>query len=76
MPDFIAYPLIGLAAAGLVALAMVWPQGQGAQSPAPFGRPLAAYAPPLAAPALAKPAAVLRGRKDEDIAAKPARVRP
>jgi hypothetical protein len=37
MPDAIAFPLIGLIAAGLIALAMVWPQGLGAPSPAPFG---------------------------------------
>ena len=29
--------LLGLAAAGAVALAMVWPQGLGDRSPAPFG---------------------------------------
>jgi hypothetical protein len=31
-----------LVGVGLVALALVWPQGQGAVSPAPFNRPLAA----------------------------------
>jgi len=42
MPDAIAYPLIGLITAGVVALALVWPQGEGARSPKPFGHPLAA----------------------------------
>jgi len=41
MPDRIALPLIALTAAGLIALAMVWPQGQGAVSPPPFGHPVA-----------------------------------
>ena len=42
MPDAVFFPLIGLLAAGLVALAFVWPQGEGAPSPKPFGHPLAA----------------------------------
>lgn len=37
MPDAVAYPLIGLVAAGLIALAAVWPQGEGVVSPGPFG---------------------------------------
>ncbi|HTX48831.1 MAG TPA: hypothetical protein VME40_05505 [Caulobacteraceae bacterium] len=37
MPDAVAYPLIGLVAAGLIALAAVWPQGEGAISPGRFG---------------------------------------
>jgi hypothetical protein len=57
MPDAIAYPAIGLLAAGLIALALVWPQGQGAPSPAPFGRPLAPINQPVAAPVAATPSA-------------------
>ena len=41
MPDSIALPAVAFLAAGLIALAMVWPQGEGARSPAPFGHPLA-----------------------------------
>ncbi|HEY1752039.1 MAG TPA: hypothetical protein VGG29_12295 [Caulobacteraceae bacterium] len=41
MSDSIALPAIALLAAGLIALALVWPQGQGARSPGPFGHPLA-----------------------------------
>jgi hypothetical protein len=41
IPDRVFYPLAILVVAGLVALAMVWPQGQGAPSPAPFREPLA-----------------------------------
>ncbi len=41
IPDHFFYPLIALAVAGLIGLAMVYPQGQGAPSPAPFGHPLA-----------------------------------
>jgi hypothetical protein len=37
MFDRLFFPLIGLTAAGLIALGMVWPQGLGARSPAPFG---------------------------------------
>jgi hypothetical protein len=44
MPDGIALPAIALLAAGLIAVALVWPEGQGAPSPAPFGHP-----PPAAA---------------------------
>ena len=42
MSDGIALPGLALLAIGLVALAMVWPQGQGARSPAPFGHRVAA----------------------------------
>ncbi len=37
MLDRLYLPLLGLVAAGLIALAMVWPQGLGDRSPAPFG---------------------------------------
>ncbi|HUZ11297.1 MAG TPA: hypothetical protein VMU93_00410 [Caulobacteraceae bacterium] len=46
MSDRIVYPALAFLAAGLVALALVWPQGQGAPSPAPFGRPLARIGAP------------------------------
>jgi hypothetical protein len=49
MPDSLALTLLALLAAGLVALALVWPQGEGARSPPPFGHTLA----PLAASATA-----------------------
>jgi hypothetical protein len=38
MFDRLFFPAIGLLAAGLIALAMVWPQGLGARSPGPFGQ--------------------------------------
>jgi len=41
MRDRFALPLLVLIAAAMIALALVWPQGQGARSPAPFARPLA-----------------------------------
>jgi len=53
MPDAVAYPLMGLIAAGLVALALVWPQGEGTPSPKPFGHPLAAAGQPSPAPPIA-----------------------
>lgn len=37
MFDRLFFPAIGLMAAALIALAMVWPQGLGARSPGPFG---------------------------------------
>ena len=44
MPDSLALGAIAVIAAAVIALALVWPQGQGARSPAPFGHPLAAIA--------------------------------
>ena len=37
MRDRFFFPLIALLALAMIALAMVWPQGLGAPSPAPFG---------------------------------------
>ena len=37
MPDRILFPLFGLIAFAMIALALVWPQGLGARSPGPFG---------------------------------------
>ena len=48
MPDSLALPALALVAAGLVALALVWPQGEGAMSPPPFGHPLAPIENPVA----------------------------
>ena len=48
MPDGLALPALALIVVGLVALALVWPQGQGAQSPAPFGHPVAKLQSPIA----------------------------
>jgi hypothetical protein len=39
IPDRIFYPLAILIAAAIVALALVYPQGQGTPSPAPFNKP-------------------------------------
>ncbi len=41
IPDRVFYPLAILVAAAIVALALVWPQGQGAPSPGPFREPVA-----------------------------------
>jgi len=48
MPDSIAMPVYAIVAAGLIALALVWPQGDGAPSPPPFGHPLAPVESPIA----------------------------
>lgn len=45
MNDRIFFGLCALAAVAMTALALVWPQGLGARSPAPFGGPLAQPAP-------------------------------
>ncbi len=46
MPDRLVLPLLALAFVAMIGLSLVWPQGLGAQSPAPFGHPLA----PISAP--------------------------
>ena len=40
-------PLLGLATVAVIALSLVWPQGLGARSPAPFG-----HTPELQTPAM------------------------
>lgn len=40
--DRIFFPLCFLAAVAMIALALVWPQGTGARSPAPFGHAVGA----------------------------------
>jgi hypothetical protein len=58
LPDRVFYPLVVLTAALLIALAMVWPQGQGARSPKPFGHkvaPVIVDPAPLRPPAKKKP---------------------
>jgi hypothetical protein len=55
MSDRIFFGVCALIAAGLIALALVWPQGLGARSPEPFGRPLAQPAPGAAPAAPATP---------------------
>ena len=51
MSDRVFFSIMLLLAAGIVALAAVWPQGHGARSPEPFAKP-------LAQPAHAKPSEV------------------
>ena len=50
LPDRVFYPLFLLLAGALVALAMVWPQGQGRPSPKPFGHPMATSVTPIGKP--------------------------
>ena len=45
MSDRVFFSLMIALAVGVVALALVWPQGFGARSPGPFGEPLAQPAP-------------------------------
>ena len=49
MNDAVFYPLMVALAAAMIALALVWPQGLGQPSPAPFGHPLAPPPPPPSA---------------------------
>jgi hypothetical protein len=51
MSDRMFFSLAALIAILMIALATVAPQGLGARSPGPFGRPLAQPAPDQAAPA-------------------------
>ncbi len=39
MRDRLILPIIVLGALAMIALSLVWPQGLGAPSPAPFGHP-------------------------------------
>ena len=57
MSNALFFSLAALGAVVLIALALVTPQGLGARSPGPFGRPLA----PLHAPPSAAAAPALRG---------------
>ena len=50
MPDRVFYPVLGLLAAGVVALGLVWPQGMGGPSPRPFGHGLEPIAQPIMTP--------------------------
>ncbi len=49
MSDRVLFPLMGLAAILMIALALVWPQGLGARSLGPFGHPLVRPAPDVKA---------------------------
>ncbi|HZZ87186.1 MAG TPA: hypothetical protein VFE13_02530 [Caulobacteraceae bacterium] len=72
MPDGPALSLTAIVAAGLIALALVWPQGNGARSPAPFGHHLAPL-PPKIEKLLKKAPLLLRGPEP---AAKPFPAQP
>jgi hypothetical protein len=59
MSDRVFFSLAALVAILMIALASVAPQGLGARSPGPFGRPLAQPASPPSPTALARAAAAL-----------------
>ncbi len=42
MNDRVFFSIVTLIAVGMIALALVWPQGLGARSPEPFGHELGA----------------------------------
>jgi len=74
MPDRIVYPALVLITAGLIALASVWPQGQGAPSPAPFGHPLHALDRTVSFDG--EPVAVIRGSEPAETPSGPATAAP
>jgi hypothetical protein len=41
MSDRVFFSIVAAVAVALIALALLWPQGLGARSPEPFGKPLA-----------------------------------
>ena len=45
MSDRVFFSILAALTVALIALALVWPQGLGARSPGPFGKPLAQPAP-------------------------------
>ena len=45
MSDRVFFSILAVLGVAVIALALVWPQGLGARSPAPFGKPLAQAAP-------------------------------
>ena len=49
MSDRLFFISLGLAAAALIAFSLVWPQGLGDRSPAPFGQPPAQRTPAMQA---------------------------
>jgi hypothetical protein len=59
MSDGVALSFLTLVAALIVALALVWPQGEGTPSPWPFGHPLKVA--PTILPPLPKNPFALRG---------------
>ena len=59
MLNRLAFTALFMIAAAMVALSLVWPQGQGAVSPAPFGHPLAA--PERVVTVAGRPVTSLRG---------------
>ena len=56
MRDRVFFPLAALLALAMIALALIWPRGMGANYPS-FAHPLTVPAPVAEAPAPAKPAA-------------------
>jgi hypothetical protein len=50
MGDRVFFVGLALIAAGMMSLAMAWPQGLGRPSPTPFGHPLAPLAPRASTP--------------------------
>jgi hypothetical protein len=49
MPDRFFFPLLALATIAVIALALVWPQGLGERSPAPFGHDVIQRSPEMQA---------------------------
>ena len=59
MSDAVFFTLAGLLAAVMIALALVWPQGLGMRSPAPFGHAVVSEQLDTPTPAAAAPRATV-----------------
>jgi len=69
MRDRFALPLLALVALAMIVVALMWPQGQGAPSPAPFGHPVAA--PEAFLTADGRTIGAIRGAQDAPPAVRP-----
>ena len=64
MLDRLYLPILGVAAAAMIALALVWPQGLGARSPGPFGHTPVQQTPAMKAAREREAAAARRREQD------------
>jgi hypothetical protein len=69
MRDRFALPLLALVALAMIVLALMWPQGQGAPSPAPFDHPMSA--PEGFLTAGGRTIGAIRGAQDAPAAVRP-----
>jgi hypothetical protein len=68
MLDRLSLPLIALIAIAVIVLAMVWPQGYGARSPAPFGHTPIQQTPEMQAAMKRETDAAVRRQREAEAA--------